>query len=776
MDIIRPMQLGFNQRVLEQNRQFYFTASATLGINLQTGEEQIDALFLKDAFQGNPDNPPLLDLGFPKPNGEFLLSGSYHCPSQSPVKGGEVTARIGNIEKKLYVFGPRKWQHGFPSEPEEITSMPLILQNAFGGEGYENNPVGRGFQDGLLPCIEYPKTLVASQKDKPLPACFSALDLMDPRRKKYKGTYNLDYKEKYFPGHPADMDWKMFLSTTDDQWHKGFFMGDEEYLLKNLHPEISRIEGKLPGLYARCFVNQKKQGEDTFGEIPLNLDTIWFFPEKMLALLIFRGVIKVDDDEAESITHVLGAYEYLSQSRRSLEYYHAALEKRIQNDDAFLKLLTTSDLIPEDHKCAMEVLFDMGVSETPEKSALVQNAEAKAAAMKKTADEEVEQAKKQAEKSMDDIDIPDQAMEFIPDDAKADLPGKKGGLDIGKLMDKKPDASPDPDIDILNQKMEEIFPGITSGDPKKMDMKNFSFDKFRGIADVAKEFSDKKKNDVMEDIKEKIESTKNDLKNQVDDIDKQINQIKKTGDKEGKSFDDEIKPLEEAKKQLQENMELIEIPDLDKPPEKMPLPRIDSEEIMSLLTQTPAFPPEIMEAMQHVQARKDMGIDDEKNRALEKEILAAEKKITDAMETTRKETEKQLSQIKNKFKSAYIMGAHHMEEGLSPHKESVDERKKHFLEAVSKNQDVSGQDWACIDLSGENLDGIDLSNAFLEQVNFKKASLKGANLSRSIMARTNLEEANLEGANLEGANIGGVHGLRTDFSQANMKSAKLSKS
>ena len=76
MKIIRPLQISFNQRVLEQNHRFYFTASATLGINLKTGEELLDLHYLKDAFESMGDTP-LPDMGMPKPNGEFLVSGSF---------------------------------------------------------------------------------------------------------------------------------------------------------------------------------------------------------------------------------------------------------------------------------------------------------------------------------------------------------------------------------------------------------------------------------------------------------------------------------------------------------------------------------------------------------------------------------------------------------------------------------------------------------------------------------------------------------------------------
>ncbi len=753
------MQLSFNQRVLEQNRRFYFTASATLGIDLATGSEQIDALYLKDAFQGNPDEPPLLDVGFPKPRGEFLVSGSYHAPGQTPAQGGEVKAKVGKLEKNLYVFGQRKWKNGIPTEPEEITSFPLIYQNAFGGEGYENNPVGKGFKDGLLPLVEYPNNLVASQNDKPIPASFSALDTMDPRRMQYKGTYEADYKEKYFPGHPEDMDWKIFLLTPEDQWNNEFFKGDEAYEICNMHPEISKIKGSFPGLYARCFIKQKINDGSKFGELPMNLDTIWFIPEKMLGLLVFRGVVEVKDDEAENFTHILSAYEYLSRTPRSLGYYEAALEKRINSDDAFLKFLTTSDLIPEDHKCAMELLFEMGQSEKPEESQFVKNAEAKSAAMKKVADEKVEEAVKQAEKQMD----------------QAKMSGEKGSMDIKNLMGKKSESEPDTEIKELYEKMDAIFPGITSGDPEKMDMRHFSFDKLEQISEISQEFSEKKKKDAVVQVEEKINSARDDFKKQITNIETQIEKIEDNAEKTGYDHTTQIELLNNNKKQLEDNLDMLVLPDFDNPP-KQPLPRMDSDMIRQQLDKVPAFPSEVMEAVQHVQAQKAAGIADETTKALEEQIKEAEKQYKEKLAAMKEKVEENLATAEISFKDGYLMGAHHMEEGLHPHKEPIEEVRDRFLSLVSKGEDVSKKDWACIDLSGENLEGIDLSGAFLEQVNFQNANLKGANLTKSNLARANLEEADFSGANLEEANIGSVSGVGTNFSEANMKSAKLSKS
>ena len=134
------------------------------------------------------DRGQALDMGFPKPRGEFLVTGSCFAPRGEERPIVQVSVRVGDYRKKLYVFGHRYWKEPGPTVygltlPEPFAEMPLTYQNAFGGEGFLKNPVGKGMKPATtptgemahpLPNIEYPDILMGSTLGSARPGRFRA--------------------------------------------------------------------------------------------------------------------------------------------------------------------------------------------------------------------------------------------------------------------------------------------------------------------------------------------------------------------------------------------------------------------------------------------------------------------------------------------------------------------------------------------------------------------------------------------------------------------------
>jgi uncharacterized protein YjbI with pentapeptide repeats/gas vesicle protein len=719
--IIRPFQLSCNTRVLEHSRQFFLTISASLGFRLTTGEILFEQDYLFDALSCMGEMP-MPDPLMPKPQAEYLVSGRFFSPGKKPVPIGNVKVKIGTQEKSLYVFGPRTWGVIGASKPEPITEMPIDWEHAFGGPDFEVNTKGTGYKTDTLPCVENPQHLITGKGQTPVPAGFAPVDVMSPLRARYRGNYDR-YMDKFFPGYPDSTDWRFFMTAPEDQWINGFYSGDETFSILHMHPDLPLIEGHLPNLIARCFYyqnvikNPEKTVTSEFYEKKLNLDTVWLFPEKLVGLMIWRGVIPVGDDEGSEISAILGAYESRSDPARSQAYYQQALDLRLNSKDVLLNHFKTLDLIPVGAICAIDLLVSDALSAP--KSELDLNLEQKIAEVKKT----VEEYKNISISNLEDLkdktgDTPEIRQKF--DEAIAALQNKN-----------KPQSTPE--IDQLMKEIDTLFPGLLSG---KLDMKTFSFEKLDEMMKIINRFTEKQR----EEIDQQIENTK-------EQVTKELETVK---------ADPNVTPEMVAK--LESGLAMLSNPE----PPMQPVLRFSAQTVNEPLAQVAEGLKQQMETM-----KKEVSLSNPNNELLMK--LIADQAILF------EEADKRLKTAETAFKSGYPTYAHFLDEGLPPHQEPLPTITAAFLARFRQKQSLVDRDYACIDLKGKNLDGIDLSGTLLEQVNLAGASLKGANLSGAVLARANLIETDFTGANLERANIGAVDGTRANFSHTNLKETVLAR-
>ena len=725
LKIIKPLQISATKRVLEQDNKFYLVATAVLGFKLGKNETLLEIEYLKEAFDcmGNHVIP---DMGMPKPQGEYLASGKFFAPEGRKVQAGEASITLGEKKKSLHVFGERHWGLAAPSEPTEFAELELNYATAFGGNGFEKNPTGVGYKSDFLPRIELAGQSVTSKDQDLNPASFAPLDVSLPQRTQYQGTYDDSYLAKYFPGLPPDFDWRFYMAAPADQWINQYFVGDESYEINNMHPTKRKITGVLPNLRARCFI-EKKISEDThFSELDMNLDTVWFFPEAELGLLYYRAGTYVLDDEAQDVANLLFAYEKLNDPKRSQNYYREALERRVRSEDPLLNNFNTRDLIAEGDTPAMVRLQEMAL-EDMEPSEFEKNFEVKAEKVRELVNENLEDTKKQFEKNLSTQDMPKDAPE----------------IDVEELFKTQPtpEMPKDPDVIELNDKLESLLPGITSGDPKQLNLESFSFDKIPEIMDAVSELIDKKQKFAQDEINKSTEI---------------INA----------RFQEELENLEDVDKdKLNEIQSLFS--NLDEHNEKQvaKLPRLDIKGIFESLT-----------VIDEKNGNFDAVLSDARELGVSEDEISKIDQSMDQLNFDNETTRKRLEESEIQFKDMYRIGAHFQEPGKSPHEKSLEDLKNEFLTAVSLGESLQGRDWACLDLSDQILDGIDLSNCYLEQINFSGASLCNANFEKSILARSTFTNTNLSGCNFKEANLGAVVSKNSDFSNCNLESAKCSKS
>lgn len=351
MKVLKPQKLGLLTRCFEHERR------AFLGVAILALHRFSHALASEmDMWKFLPEElgkDGIPDAGMPKSRAEFLVTGSAFQPGGKPRPTSMLRIQVGKLEKTLYVIGNRYWQRRAPTEAEPFVEMPIAWEKAFGGDGYDRNPLGKGVtpietEQGLvhpLPNVEQPGMLVRSKKDRPEPAGLGPIDLMWPQRFSKAGTHDEQWLKERFPGFAHDMDWSIFNIAPGDQHQHEPFRGDESFLIYGMHPEKPRLEGRLPGMAARCFVNQRTAGGETFREIAMRLTTVWLFPHAERYLLIFHGMQGIAEDDAADVLDLMIGAETLGEPK-PIEHYRQVRELRIDPERGAIHALRDNDLLP----------------------------------------------------------------------------------------------------------------------------------------------------------------------------------------------------------------------------------------------------------------------------------------------------------------------------------------------------------------------------------------------------------------------------------------------
>ena len=271
-----------------------------------------------------------LDEGWAKVRGEFFVYGSAYAPRHGAEQPISVRAQIGSVQKQLAVYGQRTLSAFGPSQPAPFWKMPLIPQNAYGGQGHEMNPLGKGYvqvdDDGdepvawQLPNLENPDELIASRRDRPDPAGFWALSAEDSRRMRHFGSVDERWLKTRWPHLPLDTDPGYFQAAPEDQQAPGLWRGDEPFSLYNLHPVISLIEGKLPGISVRVLAGRRnRQGEFAISLATAAPETVWLFPDQLRGLMLHRAVFEVDQVDGDDIAELYAELEPMSAPAPSMD-------------------------------------------------------------------------------------------------------------------------------------------------------------------------------------------------------------------------------------------------------------------------------------------------------------------------------------------------------------------------------------------------------------------------------------------------------------------------
>lgn len=273
------------------------------------------------------------DEGWPKLLGEYIVFGAAYVPSQHTSQPISAAVSVGDLNKRLAVFGDRHFNSlGLSAKPLPFDRMPITPQTAFGGESYLANPYGVGADvvtkptgEALrpLPNVELPNALMTSPSSHPPVAGFWPYYADMPQRTKYLGKFDDEWVKKRWPHLPVNTDFSFFQVAPEDQrLSQGFWKGDESISIQNMHPNHAVLHAKLPGLRARLFGAVKgDNGQLITGEAKTRLETVFLLPDYLTGIALFRAVIEVDDALGSDLLGLSAEIEMIDQPAKSVDSY-----------------------------------------------------------------------------------------------------------------------------------------------------------------------------------------------------------------------------------------------------------------------------------------------------------------------------------------------------------------------------------------------------------------------------------------------------------------------
>ncbi len=298
----------------------------------------------------------ILDLVLPKTQAEFLVSGSAYTTHQQDKTQCAVRVQVGELEKNLLVFGDRYWLDNRITAPQPFDTMPVTWANAFGGQGFEENPEGKGigreWVNGVwttrLPNIESPTARIGEVGHRPAPAGLGPVMINRPRRYQHVGSFSDTWMKTDITGFFPDMDTRLFSAAEQDQrWNKRDSLPTgAPFSVWNMHPEQACWSGHIPDWVPRCFVRQRNAaGTEDFLEVGLKATTLWLLPGIRHAIMMYHGSIGVTETYAEDVSAIMAAMELPGQPRDP-SYYEEIFDLRSDMEKGALYALRDRDLVP----------------------------------------------------------------------------------------------------------------------------------------------------------------------------------------------------------------------------------------------------------------------------------------------------------------------------------------------------------------------------------------------------------------------------------------------
>ncbi|MEP7121474.1 MAG: DUF2169 domain-containing protein [Byssovorax sp.] len=250
-----------------------------------------------------------------KPRIDVLLSGHAYAPGGSSVETLPVRMQVGSLTKALTLTGERSWvqtRTGMqPGTPVPFRRMALRYERAaLAGE----NPMG--FTGATQPGeIGRPLPSIAASGTQtpgfgPLPLLWRAR-----RRNLPDAAVLWAYRTRLASAAmPQGFDFDLLNSAPAEQ-QITVLPPHAPIVLENLHPQLPRLETRLPALGPKLFRGGRSAGRPT--PVALRLDTVWIDTDRGVLVLSWRGLTAIPGPSDEEIGPLVVALEAEGEPVRS---------------------------------------------------------------------------------------------------------------------------------------------------------------------------------------------------------------------------------------------------------------------------------------------------------------------------------------------------------------------------------------------------------------------------------------------------------------------------
>jgi len=280
---------------------------------IKLAEEQ-EPLIAAEKFYGEPDSSSIdkeAELGPMKLATDVFLKGSAKA-THSGTTRVDVALRLGRLEKRAAVFGNRYWKDSLGvariSDPEPFDTIPLVWENAYGGQDMTPeeeehwaqqpaNPVGRGFRakksrapwkDTLAPNIEDPADLLRKPDHEVTPVGFGPIGRNWEPRVNYVGTCDEKWMEERMPLLPSDFDERFHNAAPPGLITQGYLAGGEPVEVTGC-TRRGRLAFTLPRVVPQTGVKL----DGALEPLELHLNTVTVDTDRMQLRLFWKGDMQV---------------------------------------------------------------------------------------------------------------------------------------------------------------------------------------------------------------------------------------------------------------------------------------------------------------------------------------------------------------------------------------------------------------------------------------------------------------------------------------------------